>query len=79
MAKNETKKQICVATTSFRGAPHGHTTYQYNEGDPVPAELAEEMISLKKAKYIDAPEPKKEKGKDKKGAPENKSIEGGKE
>lgn len=45
------KPAVCVK--AFKGAPHGHTTFQYNPGDQVPAELAAGQVSLGNAKFVD--------------------------
>ena len=61
------KAAVCVKP--FRGAPHGHTTFAYNPGDPVPAELADEQVSLGNAEFVEAEEVKA-----KAAAPENKGA-----
>lgn len=51
------KPAVCVKT--FKGAPHGHTTFTYNPGDPIPAELAAEAVSNGWAVYqVEVPQEK---------------------
>ena len=40
------------AIKTFKGAPHGHTTFVYNPGDPVPAELAANSLSTGEGKEL---------------------------